>query len=130
MLGYNTKLDENGEPFIKEKYHLKKQHTGEKSSRFFLRSKKKIANLLTNEATHSFLGLFEKQPLLITFENAFDQKIGPVYSPNGPMLEFEINGDRSIFLDLLKMFLEIRCKVMQANGADLRYDNIDPTVSD
>ena len=49
-----------------------------------------IANMLPNEATHSSLDLFEKQPLLITFENAFDQKIGPVYAPNGPMLEFEI----------------------------------------
>ena len=34
-----------------------------------------IANLLPNEATHTSLDLFEKQPLLITFENAFDQKI-------------------------------------------------------
>ena len=38
-----------------------------------------IANLLPNEATHSSLDLFEIQPLLITFENAFDQKIGRVY---------------------------------------------------
>ena len=89
-----------------------------------------IANLLPNEATHSSLDLFEKQPLLITFENAFDQKIGPVYSPNGPMLEFEITGDRNNFVDLQKIYLEIRCKVTQSNGADLRYDNTDPTVSD
>ena len=39
-----------------------------------------IANLLTNEATHSSLCLFEKQTLLITFENAFDQKIRPFFS--------------------------------------------------
>ena len=89
-----------------------------------------IANLLPNQATHSSLDLFEKQPLLITFENAFDQKIGPVYSPNGPMLEFEITGDRNNFVDLQKIYLEIRCKVTQSNGADLRYDNTDPTVSD
>ena len=89
-----------------------------------------IANLLPNEATHSSLDLFEKQPLLITFENAFDQKIGPVYSPNGPMLEFEITGDRNNFVDLQKIYLEIRCKVTQSSGADLRYDNTDPTVSD
>ena len=77
-----------------------------------------IANLLPNEATHSSRDLFEKQPLLITFENAFDQKIGPVCSPNGPMLEFEINGDRNNFVDLQKVYLEIRCKVTQSNGAD------------
>ena len=89
-----------------------------------------IANLLPNEATHSSLDLFEKQPLLTTFENAFDQKIGPVYSPNGPMLEFEITGDRNNFVDLQKIYLETRCKVTQSSGADLRYDNTDPTVSD
>ena len=74
--------------------------------------------------------MFEKQPLLITFKNASDQKIGPVYSPNGPMLEFEITGDRNNSVDLQKNYLEIRCKVTQPNGADLRYDNTDPTVSD
>ena len=35
------------------------------------------------------------------------------------MLEFEITG-----------ILEIRCKVIQANRADLRYDNTDASVSD
>ena len=89
-----------------------------------------IANLLPNEATNNSLDLFEKQPLLITFENAFHQKIGPVYSPNGPMFEFEITGDRNNFVDLQKIYLEIRCKVTQSSGADLRYDNTDPTVSD
>ena len=89
-----------------------------------------IAKLLPNEATHSSLDLFGKQPLLRTFENAFDQKIGPVYSPNGPMLEFEITGDRNNFVDLQKNYLEIRCRVTPSNGADLRYDNTDPTVSD
>ena len=45
------------------------------------------------------------------------------------MLEFEINGDRYTFVDLQKIYLEIRSRVMQANGADLRYDNTDPIVS-
>ena len=71
-----------------------------------------IANLLPNEATHSSLDLFEKQLLLITFENAFDQKIGPVYSHNGPMLEFEITGDRNKFVDLQKIYLD----TMQSNA--------------
>ena len=38
--------------------------------------------------------------------------------------------DRNNFVDLQKLYLEIRCKAIQANGADLRYDNTDPTVSD
>ena len=62
-----------------------------------------ISNLLPTEATHSSLDLFEKPPLLLTFENAFTQKIGPIYSPDDLMLEFEVLGDRnslSIFNDL------------------------------
>ena len=50
---------------------------------------------------------FEKQTLLISFENAFDQKIGP----SGPKLEFEITGYRNNFVDLHKIYLEKRCKV-------------------
>ena len=89
-----------------------------------------IANLLPNEATHSSPDLFEKQPLLITSENTFDQKIGPNYSPNGPIFECEITGDRNNFVDLQKIYLEIRYEVTQSNGADLRYDKTDPTASD
>ena len=32
-----------------------------------------ISNFLPTEATHSSLDLFEKHPLLVTFENAFTQ---------------------------------------------------------
>ena len=61
-----------------------------------------IANLLPLEATHSSLDLFEKPPLLVTFDSAFEQKIGPSYSPTGPTLEFEVIGDRNNFIDLQK----------------------------
>ena len=71
-----------------------------------------IANLLPTEATHSSLDLSEKQALLVTFDRSFCQKLGPVYSPNGPMLEFEVSGDRNIFIDLQKIFLEIKCKIV------------------
>ena len=69
-----------------------------------------IAILLPNEATHSSLDLFEKRALLVTFENAFDQKIGPVCSPNIPMLEFEFTGDRNIFVDLQIFFWKYDAK--------------------
>ena len=78
--------------------------------------------MLPSEATHSSLDLFEKPPLLITFDDSFCQKIGPVYSPNGPMLEFEVTGDRNNFIDLQKIFLEIKCKIIQSTGAPLEYD--------
>ena len=79
-----------------------------------------ITNLLPAEATHTTLDLFEKQPLLITFDNAFTQKVGPSYSPDEPMLEFEVLGDRNKFIDLQKLLLEIKCKISRNNDGDLR----------
>ena len=81
-----------------------------------------IGNMLPTEATHSSLDLFEKPALLVTFDGSFCQKVGPVYSPNGPMLEFEVAGDRNNFIDLQKIFLEIKCKIVQGSEADLKYD--------
>ena len=82
-----------------------------------------IGNMLPAKATHSSLDLFEKPALLVTFDGSFCQKLGPVYSPNGPMLEFEVAGDRNNFIDLQKIFLEIQCKIVQSSDADLKYDN-------
>ena len=38
------------------------------------------------------------------------------------MLEFEVAGDRNNFIDLQTIFLEIKCKIVQASEADLKYD--------
>ena len=82
-----------------------------------------IGNMLPAKATHSSLDLFEKPALLFTFDGSFCQKLGPVYRPNGPMLEFEVAGDRNNFISLQKIFLEIKCKIVQSCDADLKYDN-------
>ena len=66
--------------------------------------------------------LIEKPALLVTFVGGFCQKVGPVYSPNAPMLEFEVAGDRNI-IDLKKNFLEIKCQMVQVSEADLKYDS-------
>ena len=39
------------------------------------------------------------------------------------MLEFEVAGDRNNFIDHQKIFLEIKCKIVQSSDADLKYDN-------
>ena len=80
-----------------------------------------IANLLPHEATHSSLDVFEKPPLLVSFNNSFEQKIGPIYSPNGPQLEFEVVGDRNNFIDLQRIFLEVKCRIVKGNNVDLSY---------
>ena len=70
-----------------------------------------IANLLPNDATHSSFDLFEKPALLVTFDGNFCQKLGPVYSPDGPMLEFEVTNDRNNFIDLQKIFWKSNAKL-------------------
>ena len=72
-----------------------------------------ISNLIPTEATHSSLDLFEKPPVLVTFENAFTQKIGPFYSLDDPMLEFEVLGDRNNFIDLQRTRLKMVLRVVQ-----------------
>ena len=57
-----------------------------------------ISNMLPAEATHISLDLFQKLTLLVIFDGSFCQKLGPVYSANGPILEFEVAGDRKISL--------------------------------
>ena len=81
-----------------------------------------IANPLPSEATHSSPDLFEKPFLLVTVDGSFCQKLGPVYSSSGPMLEFEVAGDRKNFIDLQKIFFEVKCKIVQSSEAYLKHD--------
>ena len=67
---------------------------------------------------------------LVTFENAFTQKIGPYYSPDGPMLEFEVLGDRNNFIDLLRTRLEIVARTVRSNGNVLRTHATEAAKSD
>ena len=49
------------------------------------------------------------------------------------MLKFEVAGDRNKSIDQHKIFLEIKCKIVQTSEADLRYGTgaaIDVTKTD
>ena len=89
-----------------------------------------LPNNLPFEASHSSLDLYERSPLLNNFDASFEQKIGPLYAPNGPRLEFEVTGDRTNFIDLQNIYLEVKCKILQSNGNDLRYDATSTANSD
>ena len=86
--------------------------------------------VIPSEATHSSLDLFEKPPLLVTFDHSFEQKTGPLYSPSGSSLEFEVVGDRNNFIDLQKNYLEVKCRIQNVDGTDLRYTAGDATATD
>ena len=79
-----------------------------------------ISNLLPAEATHTTLYLFEKEPLLIIFDKDFTQKVGPSYSPDGSMLEFQVLGDRNNFINVQKLLLEIKRKISRKNDGNIK----------
>ena len=80
------------------------QNASREVGRISLQNLKMLPNFLPLEASHSSLDIFERSPILITFDSSFEQKIGPIYSPNGPTFGFEVVGDRNNFLDLQKVF--------------------------
>ena len=86
--------------------------------------------VIPSEATLSSSDIFEKPPLLLTSEHSFDQKTGPLYSPSGSSLEYEVVGDCNNFFDLQKSYLEIKCRINQTDETDLRYTHGDANASD
>ena len=85
---------------------------------------KMFPNSLPSEASHSSLDLFSRirSPPLINYEASFEQKVRPLYAHTGPTLEIEVTGDRTNFIDLQILYLEVKYRITQANGNDLRYD--------
>ena len=63
-------------------------------------------NALPIETSHTSLDFFERPQLLVNFDGSFEQKIGPLYAPNGPTLEFEVKGDGTNFIDLQNNYLD------------------------
>ena len=68
--------------------------------------------------------------MLVKFDQSFEPKTGPLCSPSGSSLEFEVVGDRNNFIDLQKIYLEIKCRILQIAGTDLRYTHGDANASD
>ena len=81
-----------------------------------------LPNVLPVEASRSSIDIIERPPILITSNTSFEHKIGPVYAPNGPTLEFEVVGDRTNFFDLQNIYLEVKCRILRPNGDKLDYD--------
>ena len=67
-------------------------------------------NLLPAEATRTTLDLFQKQPLLVTIDNAFAPKVSPSCSPNGPMLVFEVVSDRENYMESQNFYVKYNSK--------------------
>ena len=88
------------------------------------------SNALPIGTSHTSLDIFERPQLLVNFDRSFKQKIGPQYNPNGPTLEFEVKGDRTNFIDLQNIYLEVKCKIVNAVNTILNYVTGDATQQD
>ena len=88
------------------------------------------SNALPIETSHTSLDIFERPLLLVNFDGSFEQKIGPLYAPNGPTLEFEVKGDRTNFIDLQNIYLEVKCKIVKTDNTNLNYVTGDATQQD
>jgi hypothetical protein len=62
---------------------------------------------LPSAATHSSLDLFQKTPVLINFDHGTWVETFPVSGVDGPTLEFELQNDRNVFLDLSEIYLQL-----------------------
>ena len=89
-----------------------------------------LPNYLPAEASHSSLDTFKRRLLLIRFDTSFEQKVGPIYSPNGPTLEFKVVGDRTKFIDFKNIYLKVKCKILQFVSNTLRFTSGDAAASD
>ena len=99
-----------------DSFDVKSLH-GEVGQIFSLESRMLInSNALPIETSHTSLDIFERPQLLVNFDGSFEQKIGPLYAPNGPTLEFEVKGDRTNFIDLQNIYLEVKCKIVKADN--------------
>ena len=74
------------------------------------------------------MDIFETPCLLITIDASFEHNVGPLYSPNG-QTEFEVVRDRTNFIDLQNIFIELKCKILHSDSNTLRFTTGDAAAS-
>ena len=68
---------------------------------------------IPHAATHSSLDIFQKPSILVNFDSSNVQELYPIGTLDGPNLEFQIQTDRHIFLDLQNIYLELKVKIVK-----------------
>jgi hypothetical protein len=89
-------------------------------------------NDIPHAATHSSLDLFEKPSILTNFSAGHEIEIFPIASLDGPNLEFSIETDRNVFLDMEHVFLDLTVTIVKGTGPEtpLEWHNTDDTHQD
>ena len=101
-----------------------------KSVRFFLQIQKCwLPVTLHQSKPRTLQSIFLRSQLLVNFDGSFEQKNGPLYAANGPTLEIEVTGDRTISIDLQNTYLEVECKIVKSDS-NLNYVIADASQQD
>lgn len=74
---------------------------------------------IPHAATHSSLDVYEKPSVLVNFDGGFVQEVFPSGSLDGPNLEFILETDRNLYLDLQNIYLDVKVKIIQAGSKPL-----------
>ena len=97
--------------------HSKETNSTEKSLQFFQQCTKWFL-IYTKRSNSQLIRFIWKASSTCYFWKCITQKIGPSYSPDGPILEFEYSADRNNFTDLQRTRLVK--KIVQNMGNVLR----------
>ena len=75
---------------------------------------KAVESYYPNQASalHYFLETIDKEATALELKQVVLNELGPVYSPNRPMLVFDNAGDQNKFIDLKNFFLEVKCEIV------------------
>ena len=79
---------------------------------------------IPHAATHTSLDIFQKPPILVNFESGNVQDIYPVGPVDGANIEFNIQTDRHVYVDLQNIFLEVTYKVVVDNNKNLDEEDV------
>ncbi len=80
-------------------------------------------------ASATSLDLFHKPRMLVNFESGNVQEIHLVTSLDGPNLEFNIETDRHLYVDLQNIYLKVGVKILKGNNQDIEYNGNKDEVS-
>lgn len=83
--------------------------------------------------THSGLQLFEAPRVLTPFDRGFTEEIFPKTNLNGPTLEFELSGERNVYVDLINIYLQLKISLLSydhAHATDKSFKIITDAAAD
>ncbi len=78
----------------------------------------KAVNNMPIPTTHSALNIFQIPEVQISLDRGITEQVYPKTSVNGPVLEFELSGERTSFIDMRNVHLQLALQVIKMTSGD------------